>query len=164
MKRLKLLIVLFCLTVSLPLAYVILRTYDGLDREERATLHFFSETLFDKMEEELARLVQREEGRSVDEYHYSHAQDPTAVAPSPLNQPPEETYILGYLQNNPDGSFQTPLVADLARRERQQDHAADGHHNADHVQREIKAPVGISEQARRWVGLRGRFGRVAWPA
>jgi signal transduction histidine kinase len=30
--------------------------------------------------------------------------------PSPLAAVPRDTYILGYFQNNPDGSFQTPLV------------------------------------------------------
>ena len=29
-----------------------------------------------------------------------------------LASPPTEPYIFGYLQNNPDGSFQTPLVGD----------------------------------------------------
>ena len=107
MKRLKLLIVLFCLAVSLPLAYVIVQTYNGLDQEERAQMRFFSEALFDEIEQELAQLVQREENRAVDEYHFSHVQAPL------LNPSSTENYILGYLQNNPDGSFQTPLVANL---------------------------------------------------
>ena len=114
MKRIQLLIIIFCLAVSLPLAYVIVRTYGGLDQEERAQLRYFSETLLDEIEQELTRLVQREENRAVDEYHYTFAQDSGGVGSSPLNQLPRENYILGYLQNNPDGSFQTPLVADLA--------------------------------------------------
>ena len=113
MKRLKLLIVLFCLAVSLPLAYVIVQTYNGLEQEERAQLRFFSEALFDEMEQELAQLVRREENRAVDEYHFNYVQGSGVAIASPLNQPPVEDYILGYLQNNPDGSFQTPLVVDL---------------------------------------------------
>ena len=114
MKRLQWLIVIFCLAVSLPLAYVIVRTYSGLDQEERAQLRYFSETLLDEIEQELAQFVQREENRAVDEYHFSFEQGSGGVRTSPLNQLPRENYILGYLQNNPDGSFQTPLVADLA--------------------------------------------------
>jgi signal transduction histidine kinase len=106
-RRLKLLILLFCLAISLPLAYVVIQTYRGLDQEERAQLRFFSETLFNEIEADLAQLVQREERRAVDEYHFSGSQE------SPLSRPPSEPFILGYLQNNPDGSFQTPLVADL---------------------------------------------------
>jgi two-component system, OmpR family, phosphate regulon sensor histidine kinase PhoR len=115
MKRLRRLILLFCLAISIPLGYVIRHTYQGLGQEERAQLRFFSEALFDEMEKEMADLVQREEGRSVDEYHYTLAQDTGVIRRSPLSKPPDENYILGYLQNNPDGSFQTPLVADLDR-------------------------------------------------
>jgi signal transduction histidine kinase len=115
MKRLKLLILLFCLAVSLPLGYVIWHTYQGLAQEERAQLRFFSETLFNEVEEEMAGLVLREENRAVDEYHYTLAQDTGNARKSPLSNPPEENYILGYLQNNPDGTFQTPLVSDLGR-------------------------------------------------
>jgi signal transduction histidine kinase len=99
----------------MPLAYFVIRTYQGLEQEEVATLSYFAETLFDDMERALASIVQREEGRAVDEYNItvfpsgrSDAHDqPT---PSPLSQLSKETYILGYFQNNPDGTFQTPLV------------------------------------------------------
>ena len=47
MKRLKLLILLFCLAISLPLAYVVIQTYNGLDQEERGQLRYFSEALVD---------------------------------------------------------------------------------------------------------------------
>ena len=112
MKRLKLLILLFCLGVSIPLAYVIWHAYQGLAQEERSQLRFFSEALFDEIEQEMADLVQREENRVVDEYHHTLAQDTGRPMNSPLAQPPKEKYILGYMQNNPDGSFQTPLIAD----------------------------------------------------
>ena len=59
MKRLKIFILLFCVAVSLPLAYVTWRTYEGLAREEQSQMRFFSEALFDRMEAELAQLVQR---------------------------------------------------------------------------------------------------------
>lgn len=112
MKRLKRLILLFCLGISIPLAYVIWQTYEGLAQEERSQLRFFSEALFDEIEQEMANLVQREENRAVDEYHHTLAQDTGSPRNSPLSRPPKEKYILGYLQNNPDGSFQTPLVPD----------------------------------------------------
>jgi signal transduction histidine kinase len=112
-KRLKRLILLFCVGISIPLAYVIWHTYQGLAQEERSQLRFFSEALFDEIEKEMADLVQREENRAVDEYHYTLAQDTGNPRRSPLSHPPAENYILGYLQNNPDGSFQTPLIADM---------------------------------------------------
>ena len=117
MKRLKLLIVIFSLTLSIPLAYFVVRTYRGLEQEEVATLRFFADTLFDKMEGALAEMVKKEEGRAIDEFNYEvfPSDPPEADAgkpqPSPLSRPPRENYVLGYFQNNPDGSFQTPLVA-----------------------------------------------------
>ncbi len=117
MNRLKLFILLFFIAVSFPLGFVIWHSYLGLEQEERAQLRFFSEKLFDQMEGDLAELVQQEEIRAVDEYQYFLASaeekggDTEQV--SPLATPPREDFILGYLQNNPDGSMQTPQVADL---------------------------------------------------
>jgi len=120
MKRLRLFILLFCVAVSIPLAYVTWRTYEGLAREEQAQMQFFSEALFDRMERALAELVQREENRAVDEYQHFMVNGEAGSGDaesqrSPLADPPAVDFILGYLQNNPDGSFQTPLVADMGR-------------------------------------------------
>ena len=117
MKRLKLLIVIFSLALCIPLAYFVVRTYRGLEQEEVATLRFFADTLFDNVEGALAEIVKNEEGRAIDEFNYEISPSglPEADAgkpqPSPLSRPPRENYVLGYFQNNPDGSFQTPLMA-----------------------------------------------------
>ena len=117
MKRFKLLILVFFVTISVPLAFVIWQTYASLEQEERGQLEFFSEALFDQMEQELAELVQEEENRAVDEYKYFLAQplegSQSKQQLSPLAELVYQKYILGYLQNNPDGSFQTPLAADM---------------------------------------------------
>lgn len=115
MKRLKILILVFCLAVSCPLAFVVWQTYQRLDQEEHAQLRFFSEALFDELEKEMSALVQREENRTVDEYNFNLAQGKDGIQRSPLARPPKENYILGYLQNNPDGSFQSPLIKDMGR-------------------------------------------------
>jgi signal transduction histidine kinase len=116
-NRLKFFILVFFVSASLPLAYVIYQSYTGLRQEERSQLLFFSEALFDQMESALAELVQLEEMRAVDEYQYFLAttpgQDPGAANLSPLAEPNYPDYILGYLQVNPDGTFQTPLVSDM---------------------------------------------------
>jgi signal transduction histidine kinase len=111
-KKLKILILIFCLVLSIPLGYFVLRTYWSLEQEEISELRYFAVTLFDQMEEELASFVLEEEARPVDQYRYYYApsQEISAPIPSPLSQPPKKPYILGYLQNDPDGSFQTPLV------------------------------------------------------
>jgi signal transduction histidine kinase len=111
-KKLKILILIFCLALSIPLGYFVLRTYWSLEQEEISELRYFAVTLFDQMEEELAAFVLEEEARPVDQYRYYYApsQEISAPVPSPLSKPPKKPYILGYLQNDPDGSFQTPLV------------------------------------------------------
>ena len=120
MKRLKLLIVIFSLSLSIPLAYFVVRTYRGLAQEEVATLRYFAETLFDKMEGALAEMVKKEEGRAIDEFSYEVLPSGGQTAagkpqPSPLSQLPRQDFILGYFQNNPDGSFQTPLVTGIGK-------------------------------------------------
>ncbi len=111
MKRLRFYMIIFCVLVSLPLAFVAWRTYGALDREVQAQVRFFSERLLDEIEAELADLVRREENRAVDEYGHTLVQE-NGTSPSPLAHLPGEAFILGYFQNNPDGSFQTPLVKD----------------------------------------------------
>jgi signal transduction histidine kinase len=120
MQKLKLLILIFSLALCIPLAFFVFKTYRGLEQEEAATLRYFAETLFDEMEQALTVLVQKEEGRAIDEFNYhvfpSDRQEGAGEPQlSPLSQIPRETYILGYFQNNPDGSFQTPLVENGGR-------------------------------------------------
>ena len=115
MKRLKALILFFCVALSIPLAYFVLRTYRGLEQEELATLRYFGDTIYDEIERALAVIVQREEARGIDEYNYRifpPGQTPNTGPGdlSPISKPPEKGFILGYFQNNPDGTFQTPLV------------------------------------------------------
>ena len=117
MGRLKFFILIFCLALSIPLGYLVLTTNTSLDREERAEMQFFADALFDRMARELANLVRTEEARAVDEYHYTYVPastgaDQSSPEPSPLSSLPASSFILGYFQNNPDGSFRTPLAED----------------------------------------------------
>jgi len=101
LKKLKLLIFIFCLTISAPFIYFALDAHKNLEKEEMAELQYFADKLFDEMEEELTSLITREEGRAIDAYNFKNQSFITRD-----NFP----YILGYLQNNPDGSFQTPAI------------------------------------------------------
>jgi len=116
-RRLKKFIIIFCLALAIPLGYFIIRTHEGLRQEEMGELRFFTETLLDRMEEDLDELVRREESRSIDEYSYylsgpseeKKSQDELPVR-SPLSKVVQEDYILGYFQIGPDGAMQTPLL------------------------------------------------------
>ncbi|MBF0397543.1 MAG: HAMP domain-containing histidine kinase [Desulfobacterales bacterium] len=110
MKKLLILIIIFCLFLSIPLYYFILRTYLSLEQEEVSKFRYFGETLFDQMEGFLAELVVKEESRAVDEYNYYYNPKGLSSVISPLSKFPYPYYIIGYLQNNPDGSFETPVL------------------------------------------------------
>ncbi len=101
MKKLKILIFIFCIAVSAPFTYFALQAHKNLEKEERAELQYFADKLFDEMEEELTSLITREEGRAIDAYNFNNQM---------FHFSDNLSYILGYLQNNPDGSFQTPAV------------------------------------------------------
>ena len=123
MKKFIILLSLFFLALSLPMAYFMLQAYRGIEQQETEELRYFATKLLNEMEEELMALTLREEKRAVDEYSsYLLSKDPgEELQRSPLADPPKEAYILGYFQNNPDGSFQAPFVenGDLTPEERQ---------------------------------------------
>ena len=110
MKKLRLTMIAFAVLVSLPLSVVAWRTYSAMERESQSQVRFFSDQLFDGIEAWLADLVRREENRAVDEYQHRMVTADGRSILSPLAGMPSETYVLGYFQNNPDGSFQTPLM------------------------------------------------------
>lgn len=110
MKRFGWRLIVFALALSVPLAYFVARTYSGMAQEEEARLRFFAETLLDNMERELAMFVREEESRSVDAYA------PGAANPARSDAP----FVVGYLQNNPDGSLQIPAPPDGTDTERLQ--------------------------------------------
>lgn len=103
MRRLRLLLVIFVLALILPLGYLVLRTYQGLEHEESAKLRFFGETLLDAMQEELVDLIRREESRSVDAYNTLQ------------EQVPDQPYILAYVQAAPDELASSQSVTLVAK-------------------------------------------------
>ncbi len=107
MNRLKLYILIFSLALAIPLGYFVVRTSLGLAQEEAAELRYFAEELFARMDEELALFVDLEENRAIDEYNYLAR---SASGISPLAKKQTQPFVVGYFQNNPDGSLQTPLA------------------------------------------------------
>ncbi len=117
MKKVILLLVVFFVCLAAPMSYLVMRTYRSLEREEKAEFRYFTESLFDRIEEDLARIVIREENRPVDDYGAGKPGDSSTsdLQPSPLATPPQEPFVLGYFQNNPDGSLFSPLKVDPER-------------------------------------------------
>lgn len=110
MKRMRMLILVFVIALAVPLGYLVHRTQLSLEQEETAELRFFANTLLDQLEQELAALVQREEQRPVDEYQWPlPATNDGVEGDTPLARWTTADYVVGYIQNNPDGSFTAPL-------------------------------------------------------
>ncbi|MGE0084991.1 MAG: ATP-binding protein [Desulfococcaceae bacterium] len=111
MKKLRYLILVFCICLSLPLAWFVFRSHQSMEQEEIAQLRYFAQTLFEETERELALLVREEENRAVDEYNYTYSPSGSSGENirSPLSYQKYKPYIIGYMQNNPDGSFHSPL-------------------------------------------------------
>ncbi len=61
MKKVVLLLTAFFVCLAAPMSYLVMRTYQSIEREERAEFRFFTESLFDRIEGDLARIVIREE-------------------------------------------------------------------------------------------------------
>ncbi|MBW2466892.1 MAG: HAMP domain-containing histidine kinase [Deltaproteobacteria bacterium] len=110
MKKVILLLATFFICLTAPMSYLVVRTFQGIEHEERTEFRYFTESLFDRIEEDLARIVIREESRPVDHYSTPGPDDANAsrLQQSSLAGPPREEYVLGYFQNNPDGSLLSP--------------------------------------------------------
>ena len=101
---------LFCLALAVPMGYFVIQSYGNLRKEEASQVRYFAETIFQGMETDLADLVVEEERRGVEDYQVTSKEGRSAQkSASPLATHPARPFILGYLQNNPDGSFQTPM-------------------------------------------------------
>lgn len=114
-RRLRLYMLAFCVALTLPLGYLILRTHQSMQREEAAELRYFAETLFNEMEEELALLVQREEARPIADYGMVQglgAAPPNGEGAKAPTAPQQSAAVVGYLQNNPDGGFLAVATAE----------------------------------------------------
>jgi signal transduction histidine kinase len=105
-RRLGIWILIFCLGLTAPLGYLVYRTFHGLAQEEVAELRFFADELFDQIETDLAEMIRLEEARPIDDRRYAPEETNTSKE---SNETPEPTapYIIGYFQNNPDGSLQS---------------------------------------------------------
>lgn len=115
LNRLRLFIILFSLALAVPMGYFVHLSKKSLAQEEAEELHFFARSLMERMEADLSELITREEERPLDEYGETVTRGGPMpwnkkVYPSPLTQEPEETFIVGYVQINPDGSVASPRL------------------------------------------------------
>ncbi len=120
-RRLRLLIGTTLLVLSFPLALLLQRVYQQLDREVVYQHRVAAEDVVTHINQRLADILHTEEQRPFDEYSFLRVTanplfKASAIAASPLSTLPPQSAVpgvLGYFQINPDGSLQSPVLPDL---------------------------------------------------
>jgi signal transduction histidine kinase len=114
-RRIRIAFALLAALLFVPLGLLLKSALESV-ASERANRHrAVAERVFDEMEGELSRLVRREDERPFGHYEFYYVPQEVsrgrpAVVRSPLSSLPEEPFVLGYFQIDPDGSLHTPLV------------------------------------------------------
>ena len=114
MSRLRLRFLLLGVVLLVPIGLLIQRTLESVEFERRVRHEAVAERVFDEMERALSALLAREEARPYGHYRFYYRPEDTVggVAPltrSPLASLPEEPFIVGSFQVDPDQSVHTPL-------------------------------------------------------
>ena len=121
-KRLGCLLLLFFLTLSAPVYYLLQTVYAQLENEAYFTSRHQAETLADQLELNLQRLLEIEQNRPIAEYRFFNVMEnpllseTAGVKFSPLSEIPPKTGIkglVGYFQINTDGSFHLPALPEI---------------------------------------------------
>ena len=102
-RRLPLMLALLAVALLVPTGLLVHRALRGAGAEQEARHRAVAERLFDEMERVLSDLVAREEARPVESWR--------ATSDLRLKQLPEEPFVLGYFQVEPDGRVTAPLPA-----------------------------------------------------
>ncbi|MFH1463457.1 MAG: HAMP domain-containing sensor histidine kinase [Pseudomonadota bacterium] len=114
MLRVGALIAAIALLVGLGVVGLLAHSLHRAQVEERLRHQIVAERVFDELERELTDLTLREEGRSFLEYRYFYV--PAGQLPglaglerSPLAGLPRDPAVVGWFQQEPDGSLQSPM-------------------------------------------------------
>jgi len=92
------------------------RALASLNNERELRHQIVAERIFDEMERELTALVRREEDRPFEHYRsYYVSESSGTTIRSPLADAPEETFILDYFLESPDGTLASPRLDDGAQ-------------------------------------------------
>lgn len=118
-KRLRWVLILFFVLLSLPVYYLLQTVYSQLESEAYFIARHQAETLVDQIELKLKDLLEAEQNRPIAEYQFFNVMEnpllseSAGVKFSPLSEIPPKTDIeglVGYFQINTDGSFHLPAL------------------------------------------------------
>ena len=121
-RRLRWILLLFFITLSLPVYYLLQTVYSQLENEAYFNARHQAEKWVDQIDFKLQRLLETEQQRSIAEYSFFNVMEnplltgASGVKFSPLSENPPKTDIkglVGYFQINTDGSFHLPALPEL---------------------------------------------------
>ena len=115
MRHIRIVFVVLAVVLLLPLGLLFDRTLDSIAAERELRHQAVAERIFDEMERELTRFLRREEDRPFEHYRFFYLPeggsiDDIELIASPLSQPAEEEFIIGYFQVDPNGAVASPLL------------------------------------------------------
>jgi signal transduction histidine kinase len=119
MKRLRAMFLGLSVVLLLALVLLVGSALESVDAERELRHRAIAERIFDEMERELTAFLRREEDRPFEHYRTYYASAAPGSEPlqrSPLAEPPDRPFLVGYFQVEPDGSVTTPVEdEELAR-------------------------------------------------
>jgi signal transduction histidine kinase len=113
-RKFRILFVVFALALVVLVGLLVRRAIESVELERRMRHEAVAERVFDEMERALSAVLTREEERPFGHYGFSYAPPgqlagAVTLTRSPLAEPPELPFVVGYFQIDPDGSLHTPL-------------------------------------------------------
>jgi len=114
MKRIRIVFAVLAAAVLVPFGLLVDRALDSVALERSLQHQVVAERAFDEMERELTAFLRREEERPFEHYRYIYVPETSPdemveLERSPLAEPAEEDFIVGYFQVEPDGTVTSPL-------------------------------------------------------
>jgi signal transduction histidine kinase len=107
-RRVVVTLLLLSVCLAIPVAVLVTRALESAVVEEENRHRAIAERAFDEMEDALSRFLAREEVRPFDAYRFYTDTHPPRR--SPLSHAPEEDFVVGYWQTDPDGSIHSPRI------------------------------------------------------
>jgi signal transduction histidine kinase len=114
MRRIRLVFVLLAVALLVPTGLLVRRALESIEVERSARHRTVAERIFDEMERVLSEFLSREEERPFGHYRFYYRPEGAvtgvgSLARSPLADPPDRDFVIGYFQVDPDGSVHSPL-------------------------------------------------------
>ncbi len=114
MRKIRFVFALLAVALLVPTALLVRRALTSVEVERDARHRTVAGRVFDEMERSLSEFLSREEERPFGHYRFYYTPEGAvigvgALARSPLADPPDRDFVVGYFQVDPDGSVHSPL-------------------------------------------------------